>query len=531
MIDRSNHRRLGTPFSRHRFRPLSVAVLIVLAVPAGLAQDCDPLESQKILASDGDSSDRFGCSVSMSGSTAVIGAYFDEDNGGGSGSAYAFNWDGTGWREQAKLTARDGEPWEYFGYAVACTESLALIGAPQDTHDGTLSGSAYVYRYDSELLEWKPEAKLLPSGGENNDYFGCAVSISGNIAVVGASLANPLGHNSGAVYVYYYNGTRWIEQATLTAPGGGPEDTFGEAVSVWDDVILVGASGNDDRGVASGAAYVYRFNGSRWVAEATLTASDAAVLDYFGRAVAVRDGLAVISAPGHNGSVPDGGATYVFAYNGLEWGEESILTALDEQSGRVYGSSLAVDTDVVLVGAYFDNDQAERSGAAYLYRYDGIEWAEQGKLTASDGRFYDKFGCSVSLFGQQALIGAYYSDVLGDSSGSAYAFRINCQPTFRLAVSGPCPGPMRLSTSHGTSHESVAFLYGFSAGTTVIPPRFPCAGTTINLGSGAALIETAVADEHGTAVIDVDVPSSACSRVLVQAVDLTTCTTTRVTGL
>ena len=103
----------------------------------------------KLVASDGAASDSFGYSVSISsdGTTALIGARLDDDKGTDGGSAYVFKFNGTSWTQQAKLTASDGAANDYFGYSVSISSdgTTALIGATYDDDKGTDSGSAYVF--------------------------------------------------------------------------------------------------------------------------------------------------------------------------------------------------------------------------------------------------------------------------------------------------------------------------------------------------------------------------------------------------
>ena len=117
----------------------------------GIPDECDidagsiPDEAIKLTASDAAARDRFGHSVSISGDTAVIGADGDDDAGTQSGSAYVFRYDGIGWVQQAKLTASDGAARDYFGTAVSISGDTAVIGAERDDDAGTHSGSAYVF--------------------------------------------------------------------------------------------------------------------------------------------------------------------------------------------------------------------------------------------------------------------------------------------------------------------------------------------------------------------------------------------------
>ena len=145
----------------------------------------------------------------------------DDDNGVDSGSAYVFRYDGSDWVEEAKLTASDGAADDYFGGSVAISGDTAVVGAVCDDDNGRNSGSAYVFRYDGS--DWAEEAKLTASDGAAYDYFGCSVAVSGDTAVVGASDDDDNGLDSGSAYVFRYDGSDWTEEAKLTASDGAAE--------------------------------------------------------------------------------------------------------------------------------------------------------------------------------------------------------------------------------------------------------------------------------------------------------------------
>ena len=145
-------------------------------------------EVQKLTPSDGAEFDYFGNSVSISGNYAVIGAYGDDDNGANSGSAYVFERSGSAgnWSEVEKLTASDGAASDRFGYAVSISGNTVVIGADSDDDDnGGNSGSAYVFERGG-AGNWSETQKLTASDGAGFDFFGISVSISGNTVVIGA---------------------------------------------------------------------------------------------------------------------------------------------------------------------------------------------------------------------------------------------------------------------------------------------------------------------------------------------------------
>ena len=139
-----------------------------------------PDEKLELLAGDGAADDRFGHSVAVSGSTALVSALYDDDQGTSSGSAYLF--DSTTGQQLAKLLPNDGAQFDLFGYSVALSSTTAIVGSKQDDDNGNASGSAYLF----DATTGQQVDKLLPSDGAANDLFGSSVAISGNLAVVGS---------------------------------------------------------------------------------------------------------------------------------------------------------------------------------------------------------------------------------------------------------------------------------------------------------------------------------------------------------
>ncbi|GAF91309.1 unnamed protein product, partial [marine sediment metagenome] len=225
----------------HMWTFVVLGAVVALHVAGGanpaLAQPLN--ETAKLVPSDGAQDDNSGYSVAISGDTAVVGAYADDDNGSSSGSAYVFRYNGSSWAEEQKLLASDGEANDYFGHAVAISGDTAVVGAYGDDDNGSSSGSAYVFRYNGS--NWSEEQKLLAFGGGVGDQFGYSVAISGDAIVIGAPYDDDNGSNSGSAYVFRYTGGNWMLQAMLLASDGEANDYFGRAVAISGDTAVVGA--------------------------------------------------------------------------------------------------------------------------------------------------------------------------------------------------------------------------------------------------------------------------------------------------
>jgi hypothetical protein len=155
--------------------------------------------------------------------------------------------------------------------------------------------------------------------------------------------------------------------------------------------------------------------------ETKLTASDAAAGDGFGLSVSVRGDTAAI---GTLGDSTYSGSVYVFTRDSVgSWIEQVVLTASDAQANDRFGDSVSIDGDTLVVGAWGDDDNGDQSGAAYVFTRDAENgWSELEKLIASDAAAGDFFGCSVSVDGSTAMIGACHDNDGGSDSGSTYVF-------------------------------------------------------------------------------------------------------------
>jgi hypothetical protein len=374
----------------------------------------------KLTASDGAAFDLFGRSVSVSGDTAVVGAYLDDDGGLNSGSVYVFVRSGGVWTEQAKLTASDAAAGDQFGRPVSVSGDTVVVGVYADDDAGLNSGSAYVFVRSGGV--WTEQAKLTASDAAAGDQFGYSVSVSVDTAVVGAVADDHAGFYSGSTYVFARSGGVWAEQAKLTASDAAELDHFGFRLSVDGDTAVVGAVGDADGGLDSGSAYVFTRSGVTWTEEAKLTASDAAAGDWFGWSVSLSGDTAVVGAANDADGGLDSGSAYVFVGSGSSWTEQAKLTASDAAAYDWFGFQLSVSGDTVVVGAYGDDDAGDYSGSAYVFTRSGSSWTEQTKLTASDAAAGDYFGMSVSVSGNTVVVGAVLDDDAGSNSGSVYVF-------------------------------------------------------------------------------------------------------------
>lgn len=324
------------------------------------------------------------------------------------------------WAEQIKLLAKDGAANDYFGHSVAVDGDTVVVGARLDDDKGSESGSVYVYRRGK--LGWALEGKLVGSDEKLGDQFGQSVAVDGDTVLVGAMGHDALGMGSGAVYVFVRNGGVWTEEAKLLAGDGEAGDQLGVSVALQGDTALLGANMEDEKAADAGAGYVFVRKAGVWTEQAKLLAGDGEAGDRLGISVALSGDTALLGAYFDDDNGNASGSAYVFVRNMGVWVEEGKLKAADGSGNDWFGYSVALSGDTALVGCYLDDDKGTDSGSGYVFGRVGGVWTQDAKLLAGDGAAFDYLGISVALDGDMAVLGAYGDDDQGNGSGSGYVF-------------------------------------------------------------------------------------------------------------
>ncbi len=379
-------------------------------------------QEQEMIASDGAANDLFGYAVSVSGDTAVVGAQGKTINSHAyQGAAYVFvRADGV-WTQQAELTASDGAADDEFGVSVSVSGDTAVVGAHFKTvNSHATQGAAYVFVRSGGV--WSQQAELTGSDGAAGDQFGSAVSVNGDTAVVGAFVKTINSQSGqGAAYVFVRSGAVWSQQQELITAHGGQNDWFGYSVSVNGDTALIGALEVNQQGLA----WVFVRSGGVWSEQGGLLAFDGGAGDNFGVSVSVNGDTALIGASGHTvNSRASQGAAYVFVRSDGAWSQQQELIASDGAAEDSFGASVSVSADTAVIGASVKTITSNSDqGAVYVFVRSGDTWSQQQELTGSDGAANDRFGYSVSVSGDTAVIGAPFKTINSLSSlGAAYVF-------------------------------------------------------------------------------------------------------------
>ena len=353
-------------------------------------------------------------SVAINETRLIIGAPA-EDSEKGAVYVYRYNNDTRTWQQEQKLIAADGEIGDQFGFSVAMFDNRIIVGAPLDQDNGTASGSAYVFRFQPELMTWLQEQKIIASDGAPFDFFGYSTAIGTNRAFIGSPLDDDKGSRSGAVYVYKVDPqTRiWTLEDKLLASDGKEEGHLGISVAIEGDRIVAGAYLDRHNDVQSGSAYLFRYDIglADWIEEEKLTPPDGHDFGLFGISVGVSHERIVV---GTQQVGPDGkSAAYVFRYNDgtMAWGQEQKLTASHSRHGDTFGYAVAIHGDTIVAGDPFTS-----TDTAYVFQFDDetMSWTQKQQLTASGGSSGNRFGLSVALAGDLIAVA---------SNVAAYIFR------------------------------------------------------------------------------------------------------------
>ncbi len=430
------------------------------------------------------------------------------------GAAYVFVRSGSTWTQQAYLKASNAESDDYFGTSVAIDDDTIVVGASEEdsnqttiTNGSTASadnsasaaGAAYVFVRSGSGSSWSQQAYLKAANAESGDNFGISVAISGDTIVVGAEAeasnqttitngstasANNSASGAGAAYVFTRSGSSWSQQAYLKAPNAEADDLFGHSVAISGDTIVVGANTEsssqttvtngstasaDNSASEAGAAYVFVRSGTNWSQQAYLKAPNTGTGDNFGVSVAISGDTLVVGADNEdsnqttitNGSTASAddsmvapGAAYVFVRSGSTWSQQAYLKASNTGNGDIYGYSVAISGNTIVVGAHQEDsnqttitnsssassdDSASQAGAAYVYTRSGNSWSQQAYLKAPNTNAGDNFGTSVALSDSTAVVGAHIegsnqttitngssasADNSASSAGATYVFQL-----------------------------------------------------------------------------------------------------------
>lgn len=475
----------------------------------------DPfIQQAELAASDGAAYEEFGTSVAVEGDTVVVGVpYHKVGSNELQGAVYVFTMPASGWAnatQTAELIASDGMEKDWFGYSVAISGDTIVVGAPKHAVGSqNEQGAAYIFVMPAS--GWASETdttELTATDGARFDELGWSVGVSGDTVVAGAP-NHKVGSNAeqGAAYVFVMPATGWpaglTETAELSASDGITKDRLGTSVAISGDTVVAGAPHHVAELFAEkGAAYVFVMPASGWTnmtQTAELTASDGEWWgEYLGTSVAISGDTVVAGAPDHAVDSHNlQGAAYVFVMPASGWAnmtQTAELTSSDGAFPDKFGTSVAVSNNTAVVGAieHTVGSNADQ-GAAYVFLMPASGWAnitQTDELTAADGAAKDLFGWSVAVSGNTAVVGAIEHEVDSHSGqGAAYVF---VAPPPSISITSPATG--------ATYTQGQAVTAGYSCTAPVGASVTTC---TSSVANGAPL-DTTTLGPHTFTVSAID---------------------------
>jgi hypothetical protein len=294
-----------------------------------------------------------------------------------------------------------------FNYAVSLACALLIAGCS-----------------DVSVTELTSANRLAPENGEPHDYFGYAVDLSDDRAIIGAYGDDDRGENVGAAYIFKRRGTSWKEEGKLTPRPAIPSDQFGIAVAIEGDHAFVGTRGDIENDRQSGRVYIFRWIDGSWTETRWYRSSTPNTDDAYGRSVDVNGSWAAIGAHGDSKKGRDAGAVYLYQLRNESWGFHSRLLPPKGEEADYFGFDVSVFRDRLLVGAFGDDEKGIRAGAAYVFRLSNDEWKLEQKLVApGGGGRHQLFGHSVALTKLHAVIGSHGYRSRGKFSGAAFVYQ------------------------------------------------------------------------------------------------------------
>lgn len=360
---------------------------------------------QKIVAFDRQLNDQFGVSVSIAGDYLIIGAVSSDSSPGtnlntNEGAAYIYERNTTTnlWEYKIKLVAPVRNTSDQFGVSVNITSGgYAVVGANAEDEDAAETnfvegaGSAYIFERNNATTNWDFKQKVVASDRDDFDQFGVSVNLSGNYLIVGARNKDATtndAENFGAAYVYERDGGgTWSQVAILTAPTAdrSASDQFGTSVAIDGNWLVVGANFDDEKDDTgtdpapegnAGSAYIFNRNGGgTWTYKQKIVANDRLGNDNFGGNVSISGSNILISAlaedEDENGAnnLNNSGSAYIFHLNtNNQWVQAKKLVADDRELNALFGSSVAISGDDLIVGARRkDEDSGTTTDAGAMY--------------------------------------------------------------------------------------------------------------------------------------------------------------------
>ncbi len=399
----------------------TMTVLGTTLAMSGAALGQDWVQRNRLTQTDAQLGDNFGFELAIDGDTILIGSALDDTLLLDEGSASVFVRDGAVWREQAMLFSSDPAMENNFGWSVDLDGDRAVVSEWRG--DGAEFDSGCVYVFERSGEEWRQTARLFSADGESDDWFGASVAIDGNLIAVGA----PGSGDAGEVHVFEFDGTRWGPAQVLTPRDTASTMLFGWAVAL-DGTTLVAS--DIQGGSFTGAAFVFERAGDAFEEQATLIGDGLRTADEFGTHVAIDGDLILVGAIRAFMDSPLRGRAFAFRRDGDDWVQDAEFETSSGDRSETFGS-VSIEGNLAVIGAQNYNRELPSAGRAYVFERMASGWVLRDLLTPRVPSSVALFGNSVAVSGRSIAIAAALEDSPADRAGAAYVFEPN-----------PCPADL-----------------------------------------------------------------------------------------
>lgn len=325
-----------------------------------------------------------------------------------------------GTAQGVKLLAEEAAAYDQFGEAVAANRNRVVVGASFADGADFNTGKVFVWRGSGNQLAL--EATLEPQLSYLNDYFGLSVAMHRDVIVVGSQSADgqPGLESRGTAHVFRRVDGAWLEEARLAPLGLAPYAHFADALAVEGRSLAIGAPGQF---LQNGAVFLYQRSGGRWIQEDLLSADHPGEAR-FGNDLQLRGRTLAVSSVTDGEFAPGGGTVSIFdRQSDGQWAFRQKLSSPDIADYDSFGYSISLQGEWLAAGTPHDDNEGPSTGAVYMFREQGGQFAFVQKLIAPDAHKHGWFGRAVGVHGDRLVVGALNAEADPAYAGSAYQFR------------------------------------------------------------------------------------------------------------
>jgi FG-GAP repeat len=374
---------------KQAIKPALAGICIYVAAMSMAAAQTTGIE---LVPNNGVSNILFGTSVGISGDIAAVGAAFDNGN---RGSVYVYQRNGGAWPYEATLVPSEAIVGDQVGAYTEVYGNQVFAGSPaHGTPSGPYPGAVFVFQQNGSM--WTETQMLQANPPVGGGRFGARYAVDGTTLIISGNNAS----SQQIAYLFTNQGGHWVQTGTLQPTEGG---NFGTHVSISGNVAVVGASaGLNGASAATGVAYVFTRSGGVWNETTRLTGVTSVAGDQFGTSVSVSGDTIVVGAPHESVSGSTKGVAHVYKYSSGSWNEVTQLFAADGMSGNTFGKDVRVCGQRIFVGSS-NLSQGSNSSEGAVYQWNNIAgvWTAEGEFTLpspglSNAYFGDHLGVSAS---------------------------------------------------------------------------------------------------------------------------------------